>query len=335
MILPVKLDDRRYNIFLESGNLYKAGQLLPLNRKVLIVTDDGVPENYAAVVAAQCRESIVVTIPHGEGSKSMEQFRKLLSALLNASFKRSDCVVAVGGGVVGDLSGFTASCYMRGVDFYNIPTTLLSQVDSSIGGKTAIDFEGVKNMVGTFYQPKSVIIDPAVLETLEKRQLHSGLAEAIKMAATCDSDLFEMIEQSENLCCDLPGIIKRALCIKRDVVEKDPTETGLRRVLNFGHTIGHALESYYNGELLHGECVALGMLAMCSEQVRERLIKVLKKYSLPTETEPQAKELLPYLLHDKKMQSESIKTVFVDEMGTYKFLNMHPEEILNLLEKRL
>lgn len=170
---------------------------------------------------------------------------------------------------------------MRGVDFYNIPTTLLSQVDSSIGGKTAIDFGGVKNIVGAFYQPKKVIIDPEVLETLSRRQLMAGLAEAIKMAATNDAELFELIENSAGLRPIFRDHLPRAV-IKKNVVVQDPRETGLRKVLNFGHTIGHAVESFNAGKLLHGECVALGMIPMSGDNAAARIKSVLEKYGLPS-----------------------------------------------------
>ena len=334
MIIPVNADNGCYDIVLERGSLKKAGQLLELDRRVLVVTDEGVPPEYAGCVASQCREAIVVTVPRGEGSKSFEQLERLLSAMLEASFTRGDCVVAVGGGVVGDLSGFAASCYMRGIDFYNIPTTLLAQVDSSVGGKTAVNFGGVKNIVGAFYQPKKVIIDPETLKTLERRQLMAGLAEAIKMAATSSAELFEIIEKSEDLDADLPEIIRRSLCIKRDVVEQDPKENGLRRILNFGHTVGHAVEGFNKGKLLHGECVALGMPPMCSGEALERVTKVLKKYGLPTEIEQSADELMPYLKHDKKMTADSVKVVLVDKIGQFRICDMQPEEILGSLENK-
>ena len=334
MIIPVNADNGCYDIVLERGSLKKAGQLLELDRRVLVVTDEGVPPEYAGCVASRCREAIVVTVPRGEGSKSFEQLERLLSAMLEASFTRGDCVVAVGGGVVGDLSGFAASCYMRGIDFYNIPTTLLSQVDSSVGGKTAVNFGGVKNIVGAFYQPKKVIIDPETLKTLERRQLMAGLAEAIKMAATSSAELFELIEKSEDLDADLPEIIRRSLCIKRDVVEQDPKENGLRRILNFGHTVGHAVEGFNKGKLLHGECVALGMPPMCSGEALERVTKVLKKYGLPTEIEQSADELMPYLKHDKKMTADSVKVVLVDKIGQFRICDMKPEEILGSLENK-
>ena len=332
MIVPVKTDTWDYDIVLESGALGRAGELLNLRRRVLIVTDSGVPGRYAECIAAQCEKAVTVTVPQGEKSKCFDELQHILKAMLDNSFTRGDCVVAVGGGVVGDLSGFAASCYMRGVDFYNIPTTLLSQVDSSIGGKTAIDFEGVKNIVGAFYQPKKVIIDPEVLSTLSRRQLMSGLCEAIKMAATSDEELFSLIERSSDLTADLPQIIYRALMIKRSVVELDPRETGLRKILNFGHTIGHAIESFNEGRLLHGECVALGMLPMSETHPRARIKALLEKYGVPTEIEQSPEELLPYLMHDKKMAADGISAVVVEEVGSFTLCRMSAGEILSRLE---
>lgn len=332
MIVPVKTDTWDYDIVLESGALGRAGELLNLRRRVLIVTDSGVPERYAECIAAQCEKAVTVTVPQGEKSKCFDELQHSLKAMLDNSFTRGDCVVAVGGGVVGDLSGFAASCYMRGVDFYNIPTTLLSQVDSSIGGKTAIDFEGVKNIVGAFYQPRKVIIDPEVLSTLSRRQLMAGLCEAIKMAATSDEELFSLIERSSDLTADLPQIIYRALMIKRSVVELDPRETGLRKILNFGHTIGHAIESFNEGRLLHGECVALGMLPMSETHPRARIKALLEKYGVPTEIEQSPEELLPYLMHDKKMAADGISAVVVEEVGSFTLCRMSAGEILSRLE---
>ena len=327
MIIPLNLQEDSYEIVLERGILKKAGDFLDLKRKVLVVTDDGVPASYAETLAGQCEKAVVVTLPAGEASKDFEHFRKLLSVMLQESFTRKDCVAAVGGGVVGDLSGFAAACYMRGIDFYNLPTTLLSQVDSSIGGKTAIDLEGVKNIVGAFYQPKKVLIDPDTLKTLDSRQLSAGLAEAVKMALTSDAELFEKIRGSGNLEEDLEEIIAGALQIKRDVVEKDPKEEGLRKILNFGHTIGHGIESYYKGKLLHGECVALGMLPMCSENVRELLLPVLKQYHLPVACDVGADALMPFILHDKKRQKDTISAVFVETPGSFQIRDVSPEEI--------
>lgn len=316
MIIPVNLGQDSYDIILERGALKRAGELINLNRRVLVVTDTGVPAEYADTVAAQCKTAVKAVIPAGESSKSMESFEMLLKAMLTNGFTRGDCVVAVGGGVVGDLSGFASSCYMRGIDFYNIPTTLLSQVDSSIGGKTAIDFCGVKNVVGSFCQPKRVIIDTCTLETLDRRQFFSGLVEALKMAASFDKELFELIESSENIYSDIDEIIYRSLCIKRDVVEKDPKEKHLRKVLNYGHTVGHAIESE-SGQLLHGECVGMGMLPMSSDGVRGRILSVLKRNGLPYEIPYTWEKLLPYILHDKKMKENTVSAVFCEEIGSF------------------
>ena len=316
-----------YDIVVERGALKKAGEYLDLDRKVVVVTDDGVPAEYARTVADQAKEGTVFTIPQGEANKNMHTFEDILGAMLEASLTRKDCVVAVGGGVVGDMSGFAAACYMRGIDFYNIPTTLLSQVDSSIGGKTAIDFKGVKNIVGAFFQPKKVLIDPDTLDTLSVRQVNAGLAEAIKMAATSDAQLFEKIEKSADLNADITDIIIGALNIKKDVVEQDPKESGLRKILNFGHTIGHAIEAYYEGEYLHGECVAMGMLPMCDGNVRARLEEVLTKYDLPTGCDAGAEELMPYIMHDKKMGKGTLSVIYVPEIGSFEIREVEPSLI--------
>ena len=332
MIIPVKTEQGSYDIVLERGALDKVGELLGLDRRVLVVTDSGVPIKYARSVAKQCKESKLLLIKSGEASKCFRSLEGVLSAMLNFSLTRGDCIVAVGGGVVGDLSGFAASCYMRGIDFYNIPTTLLSQVDSSIGGKTAIDFGNVKNAVGAFYQPKKVVIDPDVLSTLDDRQLHAGLAEAIKMAATSDKELFELIAKSENIRGDIVEVIRRSLMIKKDVVEQDPKESGLRRVLNFGHTVGHAIESLESGKLLHGECIALGMLPMCSEEVRASLLPVLEKYSLPTKSAIAPERMASLIGHDKKVQDGCVNADTVNEIGSFEFVKMSADEIIEKTE---
>lgn len=335
MNIPVSCGEKSYDVVLESGALQRVGKLLDLDRNVLIVTDSGVPAACADAVADVSRSPVTIRLPMGEQSKCMEQLQQLLKAMLDAGFTRGDCVVAVGGGMVGDLAGLAAACYMRGIEFYNVPTTLLSQVDASIGGKTAIDFGGVKNSVGAFYPPKKVIIDPDTLKTLDDRQLHAGLAEVIKMAAACDAELFSLLENCDDLRNALPEIIHRSLQIKNAVVEKDPLEQGLRRVLNFGHTLGHAIEVCENGNLLHGECVALGMPPMCAPAARKRLTAVLRRYGLPVEIRQKKEELLPWLLHDKKRTDTKITAVFVDEIGTFRFQSVTPEAILHRMEAPL
>ena len=321
-----------YTVYCERGALAHIGDYFALDRRVLIVTDTGVPAEYAKTVAKSCSAPIILTVNEGEDSKSLETFSVLCKTMLDNDFTRSDCVVAVGGGVVGDLACFAASAYMRGIDFYNIPTTVLSAVDSSVGGKSGVNFEGVKNILGAFYQPKGVLFDADVLKTLPPRQISAGLAEAIKMATTSDAELFEFIEKSDDLDRDLAEIIYRSLLIKKNVVEIDPTEKGLRKVLNFGHTIGHAIESSKGlGEFYHGECVALGMLPLCSEAVRERLTAVLKKYGLPTEVEYDKDEIMSYLIHDKKMSGNEITVVYVGEIGSFEFKKIKALELRKIL----
>lgn len=319
MILTVKTSLGSYDIVLERGVISFVKDHCKAYSKALIVTDSGVPAEYSETVAAQFPNSIIKIIPQGEQSKSYETYKELLDVLCENEFSRSDCVIAVGGGVVGDLSGFCASTYMRGIDFYNVPTTLLSQVDSSIGGKTAIDFGGYKNIVGAFYQPKAVFIDPDVLKTLTDRQFNNGLAESIKMASTSDAVLFELLEKG-NAYDDIDTVIERSLKIKRAVVEEDEKEMGLRKVLNFGHTAAHAIETATGlSDLLHGECVAIGMMAFCSDSVRERIKAVLKKYNLPTSVDFSGDTLFEALRHDKKANAKGVNAVFVDEIGSFKF----------------
>lgn len=333
MVISVSLGAQSYPIILDSGVLSHAGEHLDLARRVLVVTDSGVPEEYAETVAGACRQARICTVPAGESSKNMGSYQQLLGEMLALGMGRGDCVVAVGGGMVGDLAGFAAATYMRGVDFYNVPTTLLAQVDSSVGGKTAIDMNGVKNIVGAFHQPRAVLIDTDTLRSLSRRQMAAGLAESVKMAMTCDAALLKLIESSSDLTADLPEIIARSLSIKARVVEQDPTEQGLRRVLNFGHTIGHAVESCAGGKLLHGECMAMGMLPMCGPALRPRLTNILRKCGLPTGCGFTPRQLLPYLLHDKKAFSDGISVVMVDEPGSFRMEKQAPEEILRRWEE--
>ena len=323
MTLHVELGENGYDVFLEPGCLARAGELLDLNRKVLVVTDSGVPKQYAETVAAACKRAVVVTIPEGEKSKSFPVLESLLSRMLSEGFTRGDCAVAVGGGVVGDLTGLAAALYMRGIDFYNVPTTLLSQADSSIGGKTGIDLDGVKNIVGAFKQPKRVLIDPETLSTLPPRQIAAGSAEIIKAGLIADAELFALYENGQN--DDTVAVLSRALAVKKAVVEADEKESGLRRILNFGHTVGHGIESVTG--LYHGECVALGMIPMCAPAVRDPLLKVLLRVGLPTEVRADPDEVYANLLHDKKAAGGKITAVFVDEPGSCKQISLSPESL--------
>ena len=304
-----------YDIYIGSGGLDVFLNKADLSRRVLILTDDGVPAEYAKRVAAAAREAYIYTVPAGEGSKSIETYNAVLTFMMEHDFTRSDCAVAVGGGVCGDLCGFCAASYMRGIDFYNVATTVLAQVDSSVGGKTAVNLGNVKNIVGAFWQPKAVCAPRDVLSTLSARQVSNGLAEALKMAVVFDEELFRVFESGEALE-RIEEVTARSVELKCAVVERDEREGGLRKLLNFGHTIGHGIESACGmGNLLHGECVAVGMLPMCSEKVYERLLPVLEKLSLPTHTDAAAEDILAALHHDKKVSNGLVSAVFADEIG--------------------
>ncbi len=324
----IDLKENGYEAVIEKGCFEKADKLLNLKRKVLIVTDDGVPSKYSKSLGNKCDNATVVTIPQGEKSKSFENLEMLCSVMLEKGFDRHDCVVAVGGGVCGDLAGFCASVYMRGIDFYNIPTTLLSQIDSSVGGKTAVNLDSVKNIVGTFYQPKKVLIDPCLLETLDPRQLSNGYAEAIKMGLTSDEILFNMFYENK---IDIMEVITRCLDVKRKIVEKDEKESSLRKVLNFGHTIGHGIEATTNGKFYHGECVGMGMRYVCSNAVREKLDVALKNVNLPLCTEFDKEEVIKTVMHDKKASKGSVDMVFVNTTAAFEIKQMTKDDIKKIL----
>ncbi len=335
MIIPLDLKEKSYNIYLERGAITCAKKYFNLERRVLIVTDSGVPKAYAMAIAEQSKEPTVITIPEGEASKSLKTFEELLRIMTAENFSRSDCVVAVGGGVVGDIAGFVAASYMRGVDFYNIPTTLLSQVDSSIGGKVAVDFMGYKNIVGAFYQPKAVIIDPNLLKTLPSRQVSNGLAEALKMALTSDAELFEIFNENSQLE-KIDEVIERSLNIKKAVVEKDEKELGLRKILNFGHTLAHAIESDSEFEgLYHGECVALGMIPMCSKTIRKKLLAIYKNIGLPISVSGNTDRIIEAMRHDKKFMGNKITVIYVDKVGSYKTKNLKYDELAKIMREAL
>ncbi len=327
MNIHMDLKENSYDIIVERNILERANQYLNLNRRVLVVTDSGVPQNYAKTIANQCKDAVICTVDSGEGSKSLETFGLLLEKMLENNFSRKDCVVAVGGGVVGDLSGFVASSYMRGVDFYNIPTTLLSQIDSSIGGKTAINLGNVKNIVGAFYQPKKVLIDANLLKTLPKRQISNGLAEAAKMALTSDRILFDIFENND-IYENIDEIITRSLNIKKFVVEQDEKESGLRKILNFGHTIGHGIEISEN--LYHGECVALGLIPMCDEKIRPRVIEVLKKCNLYNAIEFDWDKITEAAFHDKKADGEYVTVTTVADIGSFELKTIKCSEVIEM-----
>ncbi len=324
MKLTMNLGSRSYDIILKRGALENIYQLANLNRKVCVLTDTGVPAIYAQKVADQCADAIIVTVPQGEASKSLKTLENVLRRMMEFNMGRGDLLIAVGGGVMGDMGGLAAALYMRGIDFINCPTTTLSMIDSSIGGKTAVDLGSTKNIIGAFWQPKLVIADLDTLETLPRRHLVNGLAEAVKTGLICDPVLFELFETGD-IDAELETIIYRCLLVKKKVVEEDETEQGVRKCLNFGHTIGHGIEAvkgvkgrrttgYY-----HGECVALGMLPMIeSKLLQKRTRAVLRKLGLPVRCNYNKEKVIAEMLHDKKAQSGSITIIKVPGLGCWR-----------------
>lgn len=334
MMMTVHLGSRSYPIVLERGSLGRLGQLVDLERKVLVVTDDGVPREYLQAVLDQCSQGYHLVVPAGESAKSPAMLELLWQRLLEHGFHRQDLVVALGGGVVGDLAGFGAASYMRGIDFVGIPTTTLAQIDSSIGGKVAVNLGGVKNIVGAFYQPRLVLIDPDTLATLPRRHFTNGLAEAVKAGLIGDAELFRLFETGDP-DRDVEEIIRRALEVKRRVVEQDETEQGLRAILNFGHTLGHGIESAMGlGGLYHGECVALGMLPMIRDgELRRRTREVYRRLGLPLWADFDKDKAWQAMQNDKKAGAGLVKAVLVRQAGEASIEEVAMEELRPLLDR--
>ena len=333
MVLDVNLGVNSYKVAIKRGGLNNLNEYFNLNRKVLIVSDDLVPNEYVLCALGQIKNGFAFRFEHGEVNKNLLTFEKILSTLKDNNFDRTDCILALGGGLTSDIAGFAASAYMRGIDFYIVPTTLLSAVDASVGGKVAVNFDGVKNLVGAFNQPKGVLIDVETFKTLDKRLLNEGMAEVIKMAATLDKELFEYLEKTDRNDIDYERVIVSSLKLKISVVEKDEKEHGLRKVLNFGHTVGHAIEARANGELLHGECVAIGMLCLSEGSAKQRIKNLLEKYDLPVKSPYSIRELSDYLLLDKKNEGDSITICEVKEIGQFELNQITHKELLERLEE--
>lgn len=304
------------------------------NSRICIVTDTNVEPLYAAQVKealAPCFDQVEVFVfPAGEEHKTLEEVQKLYAFLIEHHFDRNDMLAALGGGVVGDMTGFAAATYLRGIDFIQLPTTLLSQVDSSIGGKTGVDFDSYKNMVGAFHMPKLVYMNSDTLQTLEGRQYFSGFAEIMKHGLIRDSKYYEWLISNMYEICErdpmtLQQMIRRSCEIKKAIVENDPEERGDRALLNFGHTIGHAIEKASGFSMLHGECVALGCVAAAYISWKKDLIPMEEFYEirdmfvpfyLPISAdELDVEQILSLTKSDKKMRGGQIRFVLLDRIG--------------------
>lgn len=340
--LYVNLGKESYSLYIENGLL---DRVLPYissvfkGKKIMIVSDDNVFPLYGNKIKEQLQEKYECyehVMAHGEQSKNMDMVKEVYTSLIEANLTRTDLVIALGGGVVGDLSGFVAATYLRGIPFIQIPTTLLAQVDSSVGGKVAVDLPQGKNLVGNFYHPKCVLIDPSVLSTLTDRFFRDGMGEVIKYGCIQSASLFyklKAIETKEALFEQLEEIIYECVDCKREVVEEDERDTGRRMILNFGHTLAHAVEQYYGyGRESHGEAVAIGMYQImklaedkgiieevcgsdASTGMAEEIKQILIKYQLPYDCDVDRSLLLQAIGKDKKNLSGSLNVILLSHIG--------------------
>lgn len=338
MQLKVDLKDRSYPIIIEKGLINRVSkEIIKVykGKKIFIITDDNVNKYYGGKISEELKhndfEVKLLSLKPGEETKNFNTLPMIYNELLDFNLTRSDLIIALGGGVIGDLAGFVASTYLRGVDFIQIPTSLLAQVDSSVGGKVAVDLERGKNLVGSFYHPKCVLIDPEVLNTLDNRFFIDGMAEVIKYGCIKDKQFFDYIEKMENkkqLINSMELIIHKCCDIKRQVVENDEKDKGERMLLNFGHTLGHAIEQYYNyTKYSHGEGVAIGMYAISkiSEEkgltkngTSQRIKDILVKYNLPYELDINIEEILEAINLDKKKLGNNLNVIILNEIGSSK-----------------
>lgn len=347
-----------YDIVFSSSFDNLPEELLKLNiseRKVCVITDSHVKGFYGdeimTLLSGCCKKSVIYSFQAGEENKTLDTVREAYCFLIEEKFDRKDILIALGGGVVGDVTGFIAATYLRGVDFIQIPTTLLAQADSGIGGKTGVDFDGYKNMVGAFYMPKLVYMNVSTLKTLDDRQFFNGFAEVMKHGLIKDGKFYEWLLDKMYEICDrdtetLLEMIQRSCAIKKLVVEKDPTEKGDRALLNFGHTIGHAIEKAKKFSLSHGECVALGCVAAAFISWKHEWLSMEEYYeirdmfvpfNLPITVEDvDPEEILALTKSDKKMEGSKIKFILLKKVGKAVIdLNVTDEDILNAVKEIL
>ncbi|UCE63086.1 MAG: 3-dehydroquinate synthase [Nitrospirota bacterium] len=336
--VPVSLGDRSYDIIIQEDLLQEAGSCLQqagLSGRVGVVTNPQIGKLYGRQLSQSLKKagfpSTVIVIPEGEQAKTLKWASKILDELVTGRFERNDLLLALGGGVIGDITGFAASIYLRGMPFVQMATTLIAQVDSSVGGKTGVNHPLGKNLIGSFYQPRLVLMDTATLRTLPKREWIAGLAEVIKYGMIADRSFFEYLERHMDAILRMETepiqfLIKRCCEIKASVVGSDERESGLRRILNYGHTIGHALESLGKyKKLIHGEAVGIGMvheaalsynLEYCSEEVVHRQRALVRRAGLPDQL-PSLKisDLWGAMQHDKKVVKGQVYCVFPKDIG--------------------
>lgn len=315
MKLKIKSKSFDYDVIIENNLLDNIQTYLDFNKEYILIHDDNIPNDIVKKICHNLKVKLLLDFPQGEQSKSMYQFERIINLLIQNNTTKDDIIIALGGGVTGDLVGFISSTLYRGVDYIQIPTTLLAQIDSSIGGKVAINTQYAKNCIGNFYPPKKVLIDPTTLKSLPERHFNNGVAEMIKYGLIKSKPLYDSLKKND-IKSHLDSLIYDSLCIKKALVEEDEFDIGNRQLLNFGHTYGHAYEAYYNYEkYLHGEAVSLGMIRMIAEDLRLDLIEVLKKYSLPISDSANDTDLIKYIRIDKKAKKGTINVIKVNKVG--------------------
>ena len=304
------------------------------NRKICVVSETNVASLYLDAILLSIKDCCAFVtsyiFPEGEQSKNLDVVKKVYEHLIINHFDRNDLLIALGGGVVGDLTGFTAATYLRGIDFIQIPTSLLSQVDSSIGGKTGVDFDSYKNMVGAFHMPKLVYMNLKVLDTLDDRQFLSGMGEIVKHGLIKDKAYYNWLSDNSRLIMSkdydaLAYMVRSSCIVKKNVVENDPTEKGERALLNFGHTLGHAIEKYMNFELYHGECVFLGVIlatiiscdkGVLDVAIGDKIISTIKQYDIPElPKDVDIDRIIEFTKNDKKVEGSRIKFILLRDIG--------------------
>lgn len=337
---------RSYEIRIGRGLLQGAGEQIRAvtdAKKVMLVSDDAVWPLYGGAVRRSL-ETAGLTVcsfvfPHGESSKCACTYLELLDALCAQQLTRKDAIAALGGGVAGDLAGFAASTYLRGIGFIQIPTTLLAMVDSSVGGKTAIDLPAGKNLAGTFYQPWLVLCDPDCLTTLPEEIFRDGCAEVIKYAVLGNVPFFDDL-RAGSAHAQLEHIIETCVTMKRDIVAQDEFDRGQRQLLNLGHTFGHGIEACSGFAVSHGSAVAIGMAMMvraaaafglCTEKTRDTVVDILRQYDLPVDCTFRAEDMLPTILHDKKAAGDTINLIVPTAVGQCRIVKTPASEIMDWL----
>ena len=352
MTIPVTTPSRSYEVLVGAGILDEVGMRTRKacgGDRACVISDSNVAPLYANAVGESLREAgyacTLQVFPAGEASKNIDTLSDLLEGLAESGLTRSDVIVAVGGGVTGDMAGLAAALYLRGCQVVQVPTSLLAMVDSSVGGKTAIDLSAGKNLAGAFFQPSLVVADVDCLDTLTPSLFADSCGEVIKHGVIADTELFEALSEVPMTSADLDSdsltrIVSRNVEIKRDVVSEDEREHGLRQILNFGHTIGHAIEAASDFELGHGSCVAAGMCCIsraaaerqwCNADVPERIESVVRAHGLPVDTDLDVRSIVTLALHDKKRRGNSLGIVVPERIGHVVVRQVSSEEFEELV----